>query len=68
MLQLEDFALHDQLNPLRNKDNNMPVPIIAAGAAAVAAKKVLPNTIRALRLAAKKLAQEVAKKAAKAAR
>ena len=57
MLQLEDFALHDQLNLLRNKDNNMPVPIIAAAAAVAArlatkklaqgaAKKVLPNTIR----------------------
>ena len=57
MLQLEDFALHDQLNQQRNKDNNMPVPIIAAAAAVAArlatkklaqgaAKKVLPNTIR----------------------
>ena len=51
MLQLEDFVLHDQLNQQRNKDNNMPVPIIVAAAAAAAA-----------RLAAKKLAQGAAKK------
>ena len=54
MLQLENLLIQNQIDLLRNKENTMPVPVIAAGAAAVAA-----------RLAAKKVAQEVAKKAAK---
>ena len=58
MLQLENLLIQNQIDLLRNKENTMPVPIIAAAAAAAAArlaakklaqgaaKKVLPNTIR----------------------